>query len=396
VTPEKASVAIVGGGYHGLSLAFNLADRGVTNIVVLDAGYFQGGASGRNGALVRGGFSSVEWTRFFGHSLELWTGLSRKLGHNVMFTRRGYAIVAETDRSAAMCERALKVHREVGLRSVGLDPAGVKAVMPAIDATRVKGAIYFDNAGTAPHHAAMKAYLAACRERGVSVRYGTRVTAVERTGTRASTVWTNEARIDADTIVIAAGAHNPEVAALAGVELDGKGMRIEAIAVEPMRRVIDPGIALIDRATYLHQTGRGEIVGGCEVAGDRPRMSLASDVIVMAHAARHLTTMFPSLGSARVLRQWAGQVHVSSDFGPLLGPHPDLDDLWISAGWLYGVAGAPASGDLLAKAIVTGEIDDRMAPFAVDRRRRNRPIVEESTVNLDHDATDKTWNKEPR
>jgi sarcosine oxidase subunit beta len=139
--PAKASVVIVGGGYHGLSLAFNLADRGVRDVVVLDAGYFQGGASGRNGALVRGGFSSVEWTRFFGHSLDLWIGLSRKLGHNVMFTRRGYAIVAETEKSAEMCERALAVHRRVGLRSVGLDRAGIGRVMPAIDAPRVKAAI---------------------------------------------------------------------------------------------------------------------------------------------------------------------------------------------------------------------------------------------------------------
>jgi len=382
--PRKVAVAIVGGGYHGLSLAFNLADRGVRDILVLDAGYFQGGASGRNGALVRGGFSSVEWTRFFGHSLNLWIGLSRKLGHNVMFTRRGYAIVAETDRSAAMVERALKVHAAEGLRSVGLDRAGVRRVLPAIDADRVKAAIHFANGGTAPHHAAMKAYLAACRERGVTVRYGTQVTAIERTGGRASAVWAAGQRIDADAVAVAAGAHNPDVARLAGVELDGAGMRIEAIAVAPMRRTIDPGIALIDRATYLHQTGRGEIVGGCEIAGEKPRMSLASDMPVMAHTARHLATMFPSLGAARVLRQWAGQVHVSSDFGPLLGQHPDLRDLWLSAGWLYGVAGAPASGDLLAKAIVTGVIDDRMAPFAVDRRRRNRPIVEESTVNLEH------------
>jgi sarcosine oxidase subunit beta len=42
--------------------------------------------------------------------------------------------------------------------------------------------------------------------------------------------------------------------------------------------------------------------------------------------------------------------------------------------------GAPAAGDLLAKAIVTGTIDDRMAPFAVDRRRRNRLIAEGAIV----------------
>lgn len=380
---SKASVVVVGGGLHGLSLAFNLAKRGIRDIVVLDAGYWQGGASGRNGTLVRGGFSSPEWSRFFGHSLNLWIGLSKTLGHNVMFTRRGYTIVAETEKSAAMCERALAVHARVGVRSVGLDRAGIRRVLPLADAEKIRFAIYFDNGGTAPHHAAMKGYLAACRERGVTVRYGTPVTAIERSGDRVSGVWADDERIDADATVIAAGAHNPELARMAGVALDGMGARIEAMAVEPMRRAIDPGIALVDRATYLHQTGRGEIVGGCEVEGEPHSMGLASGLPVMTHTAKHLIAMFPALAGMRVLRQWAGQVHRSVDHGPLLGRHPDAGDLWFSAGWLYGVAGAPASGDLLAKAIATGVVDDRMAPFAVDRQRRGMGILEESTVNLD-------------
>jgi sarcosine oxidase subunit beta len=140
---------------------------------------------------------------------------------------------------------------------------------------------------------------------------------------------------------------------------------------------------MLDRTVYLHQTGRGEIVGGCEVPGEHAGLSLASDLPVMAAYARHLVEMMPALGSLRILRQWAGHVHATADWGPLLGRHPDLRDLWISAGWLYGVAGAPASGDLLAKAIVTGEVDARMAPFAVDRRRQGRPVKEQAIVVYD-------------
>ena len=56
--PNRCTVLIVGGGIQGLSLAFSLAERGVKGILVLDAGYWQGGASGRNGTLIRGAFSS--------------------------------------------------------------------------------------------------------------------------------------------------------------------------------------------------------------------------------------------------------------------------------------------------------------------------------------------------
>lgn len=46
-----ADVAIIGGGFAGLSAAIELADRG-TSVVLLEAGRVGDGASGRNGGQV--------------------------------------------------------------------------------------------------------------------------------------------------------------------------------------------------------------------------------------------------------------------------------------------------------------------------------------------------------
>lgn len=377
--PAKVSVAIVGGGIQGLACAYGLATRGVRHVLVLDAGYWQGGASGRNGTLIRAGFSSPEWTRLFGHSHRCWMNLSRQLGHNVMFSRRGYVTIAETEATAEVFEAALGVHRDCGVTSWRLDREGLGRVLPAIAREQVRDAIYFPDNGVAPHHAAMKGYLEACRAAGITARYHNTVTGIERAAGRAAAILVGDTRIEADAILVAAGGHNIEVAAMAGVELDGKITRIEACALEPMRPFICPGIALIDRLVYLHQTARGEIVGGADLPG-RPRMSLASDLPVMAATARHYAEMFPALGDVRILRQWAGMIHETTDLGPLLGPHPDLADLWLSAGWAYGYAGGPGGGDLMAEAIATGRIDDRIAPFAIDRFRRGRPVKESAVV----------------
>jgi sarcosine oxidase subunit beta len=241
----------------------------------------------------------------------------------------------------------------------------------------------FEEGGTVPHHAFMKGLESACRRRGVRLRYFTRVTGFEREGGRVAGVRIGEERIDAEATVIAAGAHSPSVAAMAGLELEGRPWRIEACAIEPTRPSLGPALSMLDRTVYVHQTARGEIVGGCEVLGDAKGLTLRSDLPVLAHYARHLVETMPSLANLRVLRQWAGHIHATADFAPLLGPHPDARDLWISAGWSYGVMGAPAAGDLLAKAIVTGEIDDRMAPFAVDRKRRGGLIREGAIVVSD-------------
>jgi gamma-glutamylputrescine oxidase len=58
--PRQASVCIVGGGFAGLNTALGLAERGITNVVVLEADTVGHGASGRNGGFVFGGFSRGE------------------------------------------------------------------------------------------------------------------------------------------------------------------------------------------------------------------------------------------------------------------------------------------------------------------------------------------------
>ena len=380
----KAEIAIIGGGIQGLMLAFCLAERGQGGIVVLDAGYWQGGASGRNGTLVRPGFASREWTGLFNHSHRQWLGLSRRLGHNVMFSCRGYVVIAESERTAAACEQMLRTGREHGVDVRALPADEFRRRVPSLNHARVKSAIVFDAGGTAPHHATMKGLRAACQERGVVLRYQTQVTGVEREGDRIATLLLGEERLATNLTVIAAGTHSPNIARMAGLELEGRPWRLEACAIEPTRAAIGPALAMLDRTVYMHQTARGEIVGGCEVENAwTAGATLVCDLPVITHYARHLVEMIPSLAGQRILRQWAGHIHATADFAPLLGSHPDCRDLWVTAGWSYGIAGAAGAGDLLAKAIVTGEIDSRMAPFAVDRKRHGKLIEEGGLVIME-------------
>lgn len=377
--PRHASVVIIGGGIQGLSCAFNLALLGVRDVLVLDAGYWQGGASGRNGTLIRPGFGGHDWTRLFELSWREWITLSKKLGHNVMYTERGYTMVAETAPTASMLEGATEVHKQYGIKSEMLSSSQISKLLPAIDQQYVTAALHQPRAGMAPHHAVMKGYLHACEDRGVDVRYRTAVTGFELQNQSVLGVYVGEHFIRSETVVVAAGPQTPELAKLAGAAIDGYMMRIEAMALEPMRPLIGPALALIDSLAYFHQTGRGEIVGGTEVP-ERPQQTLRADVPVMSAIARVYARMFPQLAEVRILRQWAGMVHISSDFAPLLGQHPHVRDLWFSAGWSYGFAGGPGAGLVLAKAIAKGQVDAAMMPFGLDRFDRGKAIEEAGIV----------------
>ena len=174
--PAKAKVIVVGGGIQGLSVAYNLARLGERDVVVLDAGYFQGGASGRNGTLIRGGFMSDAWTALFALSNRRWIELSKRLQRNVMFSRRGYLLVAERPETAARFEPALLMHAKHGVQSKRLSSRELYRIAPALNRNAGLEAIFLPEGGVSPHHAAMHGYLEACHELGVRVHYGTPIT----------------------------------------------------------------------------------------------------------------------------------------------------------------------------------------------------------------------------
>jgi sarcosine oxidase, subunit beta len=377
--PTTASVVIIGGGIQGLTCAFNLADMGVRHLVVVDASYWQSGASGRNGTLIRGGFGTPEWTELFHYSTQQWHGLSKRIGHNVMYSKRGYMMVAEKDTTADMLVMAQTIHREVGVKSELFETSRLARQLPAFDQKQIRLGLLMRDGGVAPHHAAMKGLLDACLAKGVQVHYRTPVTGIDVQSGAAKGVMIGDHRIAADAVMIAAGGQNLIVGEMAGIRLPGYAMRIEAMALEPLRPLIGPALALIDSLCYLHQTARGEVVGGTEVP-ERPRISLATDYPVQATTAAAYARLMPRLRDVRILRHWAGLIHATPDYAPLLGEHPVVKGLWVSGGWSYGWAGGPGAGALMAKAIGQGEIDRRMMPFALDRFERNKPINDPAIV----------------
>lgn len=383
---RERRIVVIGGGIHGLGTAFHLAHLGFTNVRVLDAGYFQGGASGRNGTLVRGGFGSYEWTRLFAHSNRRWIELSRLLGENVMYTRRNYLIVAETEKTQRLIEPAVPMHRELGLQSEAIDTKELRRLAPCLDTRTVRMAVNLKDGGVAPHHAAMKGFLKAAQRLGVVIEYGKAVTAIERSDKRVTGVVAGDERISADIVLLASGAQSVAVAKLANVPIDAFPQRIEAMALEPVRPILRPAIALPDRLCYLHQTARGEIVGGSEVP-ERPQDTLSTDLPVMALTAKIYAEMFPAFSQLRILRHWAGMLLATPDWGPLLGLHPDLENLWVSTGWSYGIAGAAGTTELMAHSIAAGEPHDLIRPFAVDRFRRGKPVVEGAIVLAPNEHT---------
>ncbi|QJU55676.1 FAD-binding oxidoreductase [Herbiconiux sp. KACC 21604] len=374
-------VVIVGAGIQGLALAHELAKRGITDVLVIDRSWPGGGASGRNGELIRSAFSSPEWCGLFDLALDKWQTLSAELDYNILFNRDGYAVLASTEEQWAMLQRDRAFQRSIGLRSELLDDADARRLLPAAAPEMVRGALYQPHGGFAHHDSVVAGYLEQAAARGVHVVGGREVVAVERSGSRATAVvLADGTRIGCGVVVNAAGGHAPDVDRMLGVELGILSARLEMIVTQPMRPFLGPAVAALDLLGYCHQTMRGEFVGGTELAHVDQTTSLRGTWAMVRDMATKFTRLFPSLAGVRLLRHWAGTVSQTPDLAPALGPVPELENVVLSVGWVYGFMGAPAAGELLAAYIDTGRVDPRLAPFGIERVREGRWIAEGSLV----------------
>ncbi|HEX7666792.1 MAG TPA: FAD-dependent oxidoreductase, partial [Polyangiaceae bacterium] len=139
---DRADIVIVGAGIMGLSIAYNLAKLGTTNVVVVDRGYLCGGASGRNGGGVRAQFSSEANIRLMQESIKMCRDFASEMKINVWFRQGGYLFLARDEQKRRALEASVKVQNACGLATEMLTPKEAKAIVPELDISTITAASF--------------------------------------------------------------------------------------------------------------------------------------------------------------------------------------------------------------------------------------------------------------
>ena len=382
-------VVIIGGGGHGLAIAYYLANtHGITNVAVLEKGYLGGGNTARNTMVIRANYVTPESTRFYAASVALYRELSEALDFNIMFSRRGQLTLAHTDATLRSFRLRAEVNRHVGVASevIGLDE--VRRLVPLLDTSErtrypILGGLWHPDGGIARHDAVAWAYARGAMKLGVDIHQFTGVTAIEVTGDRISAVQTTRGKVGCGAVVQAVAGSSSLVAAMAGLRLPIVTYPLQAMVTEPLKPFLDPLVSSTQLHCYISQSPRGEIVIGGG-ADPYPLYNTRSTLDLKEFLAAHAIEMLPCLASAKILRQWSGITDVTPDYSPVMGK-TDIENFYLDAGWgTWGFKATPICGVTVAELVASGRTPPLIEPFALERFRSFSLVNEMGATAASH------------
>jgi sarcosine oxidase subunit beta len=376
----KCEIAIVGGGVMGLGIAYQLAKRGMSDVVVLERGYLAQGASGRNGGGVRMQWSTEQNVRLMQESIELCRRFAQEIGVNVWFRQGGYLFLAKHERERATMEKNVALQNRCGVPTRMMTPREAGALVPELDTSKFVCACYNPKDGVLFPWPFLWGYASQALKRGVEVHLYTSVDSITRTQDGFELA-TSKGRLRARRVINAAGAWSPEIGRMLGVELPNHPHRHEILSTEPLKPFLTPMVSVLSSGLYFSQSMRGEIVTGITVDDDAQGIQLGSRLKFLKTLAREMVSLVPRFAELKVLRQWAGPYDVSPDGHPILGEAPGIPGFFLACGFVgHGFMMAPIIGQLYAEWLTGGSKHEvfercRLARFAEGKIEKESMIL---------------------
>ncbi len=369
---EHARAVIIGGGVGGTSIVYHLAERGWTDIVLLDRAELTSGSTFHSAGLVGQLRSSTTLTRMLMYSVDLYRRLAGETGVDPAWHEVGSLRLASTQ------ARYEELHRQVGwARTFGLpiDLIGAKEAQerfPLMTTDGVRGAVWLPTDGWLDPSNLAFALAAGARKRGARVLNHHRVTAigVERgrvTGVSGVARGGEPFAISADVVVNAGGMYAPEIGRLAGINVPLIPMAHQYLltaAIDGVTRNL-PQLRDPDNLVYFREETGGLLMGGYErnpapwsldgIPVDFNHKLLEPDWPRFDEILEGAIRRVPAMETAGVTKMINGPEAFTPDNEYILG-ESEVGGLFVAAGFsAHGIAGAGGIGRQIASWIVDGE-----------------------------------------
>jgi D-amino-acid dehydrogenase len=412
---ERSDVLVIGGGIIGVCTAYYLAERGV-KVTLVERDEICSGASYGNAGLVVPSHSvplsapgivakGLKWLlnpesplyirfrlnidllvwlwKFWSscteehvrRSLPLLISLQNESlnlfeqfaseGLSFGFQRKGTMTVFNTQKAFEEGVKEAELLKEHGINSEILTAERMREKEPLLS-ERVVGGIYFPGDAHLDPAAFVTSLANYAMQKGVNILTHTEVIELKSSDRRLISVRTTKGELQADTVVLAAGAWSPTLTRNLGIKLPIQPAKGYSITIQNPERIPSLPLMLSEvRVAVTPLNGRLRLGGTLELAGLDLSINQRRVDAIRRGASQYLTEI---KGDRE--KVWRGLRPCTPDGLPIVGRPSGLDNLIIASGHgILGISLGPITGKIVAQMVCGESLDYDLKLLSPDRFR---------------------------
>lgn len=387
--PSHAEYVIIGGGIIGLSTAYHLTRLGHRDVLLLERHQLTCGTTWHAAGLVTQLRATENMAKLAQYTAQLFKELENVTGQATGFRQTGSITIAATRARLEELKRGASMGRSFGLEVEMIDAAEAKRRVPLLDVADVIGAAWIPSDGMTSPVDTARAFAAGARQGGANILERTPVNRILIEKGRVVGVETSAGVVHAEKVVICTGMWTRTIAACLNWTVPLQAAEhfyvvTEAIADMPVDL---PTIRDMDAHFYAKPDAGKLLVGFFETRGKPWGMggiphdfsfdSLPDDFEHIEPYLVNAMRRMPALENVGLQLIFNGPESFTPDNRFLLGPAPDMANLYVAAGFnSCGIESSGGAGKVMAEWMSTGvpasdywEMDVRRAmPFQRNRR----------------------------
>ena len=390
--PKKARAVIIGGGIIGCSVAYHLTKLGWKDVLLLERKQLTSGTTWHAAGLIAQLRATANMTKLAKYSQELYGSLEKETGVATGFKRCGSITVALTNERKEEIYRQASMARAFGVEVEEISPQEVKEKYSYLNIDQVKAGVWLPLDGQGDPANIALALAKGARQNGGTIIQNTKVTGFKKEGRRITGVnWSQgdeRGTTDAELVVNCAGMWGHNLGKMMGVNVPLHACEHFYIVTEPVKDLKQmPVLRVPDECAYYKEDAGKFMLGAFEpnakpwgmegISENFEFDQLPEDFDHFEPILEMAVNRIPVLGEAGIHTFFNGPESFTPDDAYHLGLAPEMDNVWIAAGFnSIGIQSAGGAGMALAQWITDdkkpfdlGDVDiSRMQPFQGNKK----------------------------